>query len=107
MCNVAHPLDTHPNAALARPIQACPEAEEAALSHGLDDNSCLHLCCVHRPPADAFVQPVAVECIFKFSSSTNTISTHHASLQPETIRMLMVLKHPLHQVCEGSVIALE
>jgi len=107
MCNVAYPLDTHPNTALACPTQACPEAKEAALSHGLDDNGCLHLHCMHHPPADAFVQPVAVECIFKFSSSTDTISTHCASLQPETIHMLIVLKHPLHWVRKGSVIALE
>ena len=50
---------------------------------------------------------VAVERIF--SSGRDTISIRRASLQPETIRTLMVLKHHLHQVREreGNVIALD
>ena len=48
---------------------------------------------------------VAVECIF--SSSRDTISTRHASLQPETIHMLMVLKHQICQTHKGNVIDVE
>ena len=50
---------------------------------------------------------VAVERIF--SSGRDTISIRRASLQRETIRTLMVLKHHLHQVREreGNVIALD
>jgi len=48
---------------------------------------------------------VAVECIF--SSGRDTISIRCASLQPETICTLMVLKHHLHRTCEGKVIHLE
>jgi len=47
---------------------------------------------------------VAVERIF--SSGRDTISIRRASLQPETIHTLMVLKHHLRWVREGNVIAL-
>ena len=47
---------------------------------------------------------VAVERIF--SSGRDTILIRHASLQPETIHTLMVLKHQLRQMREGNVIAL-
>ena len=45
---------------------------------------------------------VAVERIF--SSGRDTISTRRASLQPETIRTLMVLKHHFRQTREGNAI---
>ena len=48
---------------------------------------------------------VAVECIF--SSGRDTISIRCASLQPETIRTLMVLKHRLHRRHEDNIITLE
>jgi hypothetical protein len=48
---------------------------------------------------------VAVERIF--SSGRDTISVRRASLQPETIRTLMVLKHRLRCTREGKVITLE
>ena len=50
---------------------------------------------------------IAVECIF--SSGWDTISLCHTSLQPDTIRTLMVLKHRLHRmhVNEGGVITVE
>ncbi len=48
---------------------------------------------------------VAVERIF--SGGRDTISIHHASLQPETIRTLMVLKHQLHRTHEDNIIVLE
>jgi hypothetical protein len=50
---------------------------------------------------------VAVERIF--SSGRDTISLRRASLQPDTIRTLMVLKHRLRRmrVNEGGVITVE
>jgi hypothetical protein len=48
---------------------------------------------------------VAVERIF--SSGRDTISIRRASLQPENIRTLMVLKHHLRRMREGTVIHLE
>jgi hypothetical protein len=48
---------------------------------------------------------VAVEHIF--SSGRDSISLHCASLQPETIHTLMVLKHHLRRMHERKVIALE
>ena len=58
------------------------------------------------PPIYTFLgSTIAVECIF--SSSRDTISIQHASLQPETIHMLMVLKHHLCQMHEGDTIILE
>ncbi|KAH9976983.1 hypothetical protein BJV74DRAFT_781348 [Russula compacta] len=48
---------------------------------------------------------VAVECIF--SSGRDTISLHCASLQPETICALMVLKHHLCCMHQSNVIPLE
>jgi hypothetical protein len=48
---------------------------------------------------------VAVKCIF--SSGRDTISIRCASLQPETICTLMVLKHHLYRMCEGDTIILE
>ena len=50
---------------------------------------------------------IAIERIF--SSGWDTISLHCASLQPDTIRTLMVLKHHLRRmrVNEGGVITVE
>ena len=48
---------------------------------------------------------IAVEHIF--SGGRDTISIHCASLQPETIRTLMVLKHRLCQTHEDNIIVLE
>jgi hypothetical protein len=48
---------------------------------------------------------IAVEHIF--SSGRDIISIRHASLQPETIHTLMVLKHHLHWMHEGDTIILE
>ena len=45
---------------------------------------------------------VAIEHIF--SSSRDTILTCCASLWPETIHTLMVLKHHFYQMCEGNAI---
>ena len=39
-----------------------------------------------------------------FSSGKDTISICCTSLQPKTIHMVMVLKHHLHQMCEGNTI---
>ena len=48
---------------------------------------------------------VAVEHIF--SNGRDTISTCHASLRPETIHTLMVLKHQICQTCKGNAIDVE
>ena len=48
---------------------------------------------------------VAVERIF--SSGRDTISICRASLQPDTIRTLMVLKHHIHRTRGGNAISLD
>jgi len=48
---------------------------------------------------------VAVECIF--SSSRDTISIRCASLRPETIWTLMVLKHHICQTRKGNAINID